>query len=590
MKNYLLGICVLISFFWGCKPEDTTKLAITNVNVIPMSSDTVLYHQTVTIKDGLINRIEPFNKQKKYGKYFHVNGEGLYLMPGIADLHTHPAEYYEPVSPLFLFLANGITTIRSCDGSTGNFILRWKEQVKNKERLGPRILAGGPFLYNYQNIDTIIKMQKNYGFDFIKTSSFMTKESFNQAMSTCSDINMYSVGHIPFSVGFEGVVEGGLNEIAHVEEIVFSKMYNYSYENDLLPLKYSEYYPFILKMMSDDMESNNDDIQKIIDSKKEIIKKIVADLTQKDVAVHTTLYVDEVIKLKKKNPQKLIQQESYKYIPESYKKQLLKGVDRNLRQSNGLEHLGDLKFKLDSLLFRELYKNDVALVFGTDVFPGMGMVTGYSIHGEFKMLTRYGLKPFEALELATRKASQIVSRMTGKDDFGTVETGKRADLILVGENPLEDIKSLKGIEGLILSGTWISKDSLNHLIEINEKNIPKPGRAVIVDSIKEQGIESGLELIWKSKNAIGNENRLIADERTLTYVGYDLLKENLIDEAIVIFKLLVDEYPFSSNAYDSLAEAYLKKGDKKRAKKYYLKVLEFNPRKTYVLDIIENME
>jgi len=400
---------------------------------------------------------------------------------------------------------------------------------------------------------------------------------------------MYSIGHIPFSVGFEGVIQGGLNEIAHIEEIVFSKMYIYSYEKDLLPLKYSEYYPFILKMMSDDMLKNNHSIQKIIDSKKEIIKKIVAELKEKNVAVHTTLYIDEVIALKKNNPHKLIQQESYKYIPETYKEQLLKGVDRNLRQFKGLEHLGSLKFKLDSILFRELYKNDVDLVFGTDAFPGMGMVPGYSVHGEFEMLTRYGLTPFEALDLATRKASKIVSRITGKDDFGTIEIGKRADLILVSENPLESIENLKKFEGIMVSGSWICKDSLHSLIEINDEHIPKHGRFVLLDIIKKQGIEAALQLYWNSKNAIGNEGRLIVDERTLTYIGYDLLKEDMIDEAIVIFKLNVEEYPFSSNTYDSLAEAYLKKGNKKLAKKYYLKVLELNPRKTQVLGIINEM-
>jgi tetratricopeptide (TPR) repeat protein len=205
------------------------------------------------------------------------------------------------------------------------------------------------------------------------------------------------------------------------------------------------------------------------------------------------------------------------------------------------------------------------------------------------MLTRYGLTPFEALDLATRKASKINSRITGKDDFGTIEIGKRADLILVSDNPLKSIENIKKLEGVIASGSWVCKDSLKSLIEINDEHIPTPGRFVLLGIIKTQGIEAALKLIWSSKNATGNKGRFVVDERTLTYLGYDLLKENMIDEAIVIFKLNIDEYPFSSNAYDSLAEAYLKKGDKKLAKKYYLKVLELNPKKTYVLNIIDEM-
>lgn len=606
MKNYFLTIASIMFLTFSCNAKVSNyeksksqkesqqhlkSIVVTNVNLIPMYTDTIIPHQTVIIKDGIISKIKSFEKNEVFpSNVVHIDGTKLFLLPGIADMHTHPSEYYEPVPPLHLFLANGVTTIRSCDGLTGNFILRWRDQVNSHERIGPQIFAGGPFLHRYSNVmDSIIKLQHSFGFDFIKTSSFMTAESFSTAMKTAHEIGMYSMGHIPFSVGIDGVLKEGIDEISHVEELVFSAMYDYDYENELIPIHPSKWYTKILKKMSDDMLLNDDNTETIIELKKELMKQIALKLKKHNTTVNTTLYVDHVLFLKSHDPESLIKQAEFKYVPESYKKELLAGKDRNQNQVSSLDHLGLLKFKLDSAQFRELYDQNVFLVFGTDAFPGMGIVPGYSIHGEFEMLSRYGLSPYEALKLATVNASKVASKITGRDDFGTIEKGKRADLILLKANPLETTKNLKLIEGVIASGTWLSADTLSKLIEIEDDLIPQAGRTIMFDLIKMQGINAGLKKFWESKNAVGKANRLLLDEKTLTYLGYDLLKEGLKKEAIEIFKLCVAEYPFSSNTYDSLAEAYAKNGDKELARQYYLKVLALRPdKKEAVMKTMKN--
>ncbi|MBN1314231.1 MAG: amidohydrolase family protein [Anaerolineales bacterium] len=81
---------------------------------------------------------------------------------------------------------------------------------------------------------------------------------------------------------------------------------------------------------------------------------------------------------------------------------------------------------------------------GTDSGTGgMGIVPGYSIHDELNILIENGFTPYEALKTGTVNAAIVVKRMTGEGNFGTVEIGKRADLVLAVDNPIEDIITLK---------------------------------------------------------------------------------------------------------------------------------------------------
>ena len=97
----------------------------------------------------------------------------------------------------------------------------------------------------------------------------------------------------------------------------------------------------------------------------------------------------------------------------------------------------------------------------------MGIVPGYSIHDELRILIENGFSPYEALSTGTVNAAIVVDRMNGDGDFGTIEVGNRADLILVRDNPLEDITTIKEPLGVMAAGRWYSSESLAELISMS---------------------------------------------------------------------------------------------------------------------------
>jgi imidazolonepropionase-like amidohydrolase len=121
---------------------------------------------------------------------------------------------------------------------------------------------------------------------------------------------------------------------------------------------------------------------------------------------------------------------------------------------------------LDKKLLVALKEINTPLLLSTDAGTGrMGIVPGFSIHDELRILVENGFTPYEAIAAGTVVASKIVEQMNGRDDFGTIVPGKRADLILLQQNPLEDVANARKIRGVMAAGRWYDQKAIAEMLD-----------------------------------------------------------------------------------------------------------------------------
>jgi imidazolonepropionase-like amidohydrolase len=462
---------LMASFLAACSNRAATLTALTGINVVPMTGERIVENQTVLVEEARIVAIGDSDVLCIPEGTQVIDGNGAYLMPGLADMHMHTRHDWEdrdiwPVHPLNLYLANGVTTIRDFapQGSPLTYALQWRDEIRAGTRNGPTIYASGRLLYASPLGDPggIVRQNHALGFDFLKLYSYLSIDDFHDAMVTAKELGMYSAGHIPYAVGLNGVLAEGMDEIAHVEELLFE----FLDVDRNMSLASEEWLPYIIEeaLLQWDFSSSTFQAEFEIDN-RDTLTSITDRLRSANVPICTTMVVDDVIQWKLFHPVAFLGRSENQYLPSAYIETFQRGEEKHQVQFRGMEDLAAFKYGIDRWILAGLRKAGILLLLGTDSGTGgMGIVPGYSIHDELRVLIENGFSPYEAITTATVNAAIVVERMTGNGDFGTIEVGKRADLILVRDNPLEDVTTIKEPLGVMAAGRWYSQGTLAELI------------------------------------------------------------------------------------------------------------------------------
>jgi len=462
---------LLASFFVSCSKAEIT--AFQNVNLVPMTDEKIVKNQTVLVKGKRIIEIGLSNEIAIPENSKLIDGSGAYLMPGLADMHMHTRDDWLnptwPVSPFNLYLANGVTTIR-CFGPAGespNYILIWRDAINKGKLSGPTVITCGSILYGpVEDPQRFVREQNDGGFDFLKIYSYVSKDEFHKAMMTAKQLGIYTAGHIPFSVGLDGVLLEGMNEIAHIEELDF-EFIDFDRTKKLGRI---ELFRYILHTAAQQHKTLIGlDIGGLEERYGKIISATIDKLRTANVPVCTTLVVSEGIVKKLHETDAFLARPENKYICKGYLDAFRKGKEKHQLIFKGYEDYAAFKYNIERLLLIQLKKAGILLLLSTDAGTGgMGIVPGFSIHDELRILIENGFSPYEAIAAGTVNASKVIQAMTGADDFGTIEVGKRADLLLVEENPLGNVANIKNLRGIMAAGRWYSKAKLQEMIALKK--------------------------------------------------------------------------------------------------------------------------
>ena len=376
-----------------CDQGSDVTIAFTHVNLVPMKTESVLEDQTVLIEGSEIVVIGDFDEISIPENAYVIDGNHAFLMPDLADMHIHTRADWEdqeiwPVHPLSLYLANSVTTIRDFEpsGSPIDYALKWQKEITAGTRIGPTIYTSGILLYASPLEDPAVILDRNneLGFDFLKLYSYLSKEGFHQAMTKVKALGMYTAGHIPYAIGLDGVLAEGMDEIAHIEELLF-EFIDFDRDRQLAPEEWMAYITE-LAMIQFNLEKSTHQI----DFEKEniaLLQNIATQLHSAQVPVCTTMVIDDTIQLKLFQPDVFLTRLENRYFESVYVEDFERGNEKHQFQCQGVEDLCVFKYVLDRWILQGLHSGDVLLLLGTDSGTGgMGIIPGYSIHDELRIL------------------------------------------------------------------------------------------------------------------------------------------------------------------------------------------------------------
>jgi imidazolonepropionase-like amidohydrolase len=410
--------------------------AFVDVNVLPMDSQRVLRHQTVVVEGETIVSIGAVGKVDVPRDATKIDGGGTkYLLPGLADMHTHVEEWND----LVLYTANGVTTILQMGSATLMDQHRLRQILAERQVVGPYMYSsflidgksrsGSLYVGTADDARALVRMAKRHGYEFIKLYNSPSREQFLAVTDEARKQGIGVVGHGVRAVGLPEALFLGQSMVAHAEELYYTAFQNREDEK-LIPSVVAE------TRRSGAYVTPNLSLMAVMTAqwgKAEQVKKFLAD------------------------PRALAMSPGVRLM-----------WTRDWRQ----RRTGDLSPLLLFLqkLTKAMQEAGVPLLTGTDSPPVPGAYPGYSIHDDLQALRDAGLTNYEALVAATRTPGEyIAGQVPGAPRFGQLRVGMKADAILVDGNPLDSLDVLEQPIGVMTAGRWLTAQELTQIVEAQKK-------------------------------------------------------------------------------------------------------------------------
>jgi len=438
---YLLLFPIIV--FSGTGKHDCI---ITNVNVVDINNGEILKNKFVVIDSNRISAIYD-TEIVSSGSTLVIDGKGKYLIPGLWDMHAHYKWDHLEIDPLLI--ANGITGVREMWGEMPEFVkITPKKQIEGivlpDVYLSGDLIDGNPpsFPFGCLVVTTpdealdAVKKQIDKNVDFIKVYSSLSEECFKAIANEAKNRNIPFAGHIPNNVSIYMAIEAGMASSEHM----------YGFLEGCLPKDYYENPPKSLEEFISRFPENKFD-------------SLCSLLAKSNMWLCPTLTVNRAMSYL--NDSIFINDNRIAYLPYSVIEIWNQKMNPYTKdQINTFANSRRERYLFELSLIGKMNEKGVKFIAGTD-FPNPYVFPGFSLHDELSLMVKGGMSTYDALKSATLNAAIFMDK---GDDFGSVEVGKLASLVLLNMNPLENIEYTKSIETVIVRGKVFNKKLLDSIL------------------------------------------------------------------------------------------------------------------------------
>jgi len=436
-------------------------LAFTHVNLIDATGRPLQSDMTVIVRGQKIAQLGKTDSVAIPKNAKVIEARGKYLIPGLWDMHVHEIfgdwlPENEKIIPL-LFVANGVTGVRDMGGDLEP-LKKWRARIAAGEMIGPRMVISGPMLdgpvprfpSSFPVKDAAdgrraVDELKNDGADFIKIQSLIPRDGYFAAAKEAEKVGIVFAGHVPDAVRAVEASNAGQKSIEHLTGVFEGCS---TVEDELMAKPRGPGRGRFLATYD-----------------PERAKALIALFVKNQTWQAPTLYWEQgewLIEQTNSGPDPLA-----KYAPPAWKDRTWPMFTRDITKDWSSDPLPEREafVQAEFKMVGEMHRAGVPILAGTDTAAGVRVYPGFSLHSELELIEKAGLSPMETLQTATLNAGKYLQL----DDTGTIEAGKRADLVLLDANPLEHISNTRKIQSVVLAGRYFSRKDLDELLhEVEE--------------------------------------------------------------------------------------------------------------------------
>ena len=422
--------------------------SVEGATLIPMTSETVLTDHTIVVRDGRIAAICPSEEDCSPRDAIVIDASGKYLMPALADMHNHfggipfDGRFETRVrmrnQNLRQYVMFGVTTVRDPAGNPGT--LEMRDKINRGELFGPVVYAswgvmdgdpplfpGPPSFPDPEGAADFVRLTKANGYDLVKVYSTMTQPVFDAVMAAADEVGLTVAAHVPIPVPLDHALEKGLRSIEHLTGYDVACAHP---DHVMQPVAQDIYQGWAWCTP-----------EKV---------KALAELTAKyDVWNVPTIALWDDTVTEFDRPLRDAGEKGKWEHPITFI-----GIDWLYTIYNPHDRAGITGTRSVRLgLVKALVDAGAPVLIGTDI-----SATGYTVHQELGLFVEAGLTPYQALTAATSEPARYLQK---EGEFGVLTVGARGDLLLLDENPLDDIRNTLTIRGVLVHGDWWDRDRID---------------------------------------------------------------------------------------------------------------------------------